>query len=110
MTDAVGLPPQAVEQTRQTPMWPRLVAMAPTLVYDAHVMGTGGMPVELVGSMTTPTLVVSSTGSAPWLQAAAAATAQALPGARLLGLEGGFHSVGADVLAPALTEFFSAAG
>jgi len=110
MTDAVGLPPQAVEQTRQMPMWSGLVAMAPTLVYDARVMGDSWVPVDLLATVTVPTMVVHSTGSAPWLQSAAATTAQALPDARLLGLEGGFHSVAADVLAPALTEFFTQAG
>src|SRR5215470_16121283 len=39
LTQAVGLPPQAVEQTRRSPAWPGMQRMAPTLVYDAHVTG-----------------------------------------------------------------------
>lgn len=106
MTDAVGLPPEAVAQTRQMPMWAGLVTMAPTLVYDAHVMGDSQLAIDVLAAVTAPTLVLHSTSSAPWLQSAAAATAEALPGARLRGLEGGFHSVPPDVLAAALTEFF----
>jgi pimeloyl-ACP methyl ester carboxylesterase len=44
MTEAVGQPPEAVEQARKMPMWPALEAMAHTLAYDAHVMGGDPAP------------------------------------------------------------------
>ncbi len=107
MTDAVGLPREAVEHTRQLAMWPGLVAMTPTLVYDAYVMGDSDVPTALLASIATPTLAVHSTGSPPWLQGAVAATAEALPHSRVLALDGTFHSIPAHTLAAALADFFT---
>jgi pimeloyl-ACP methyl ester carboxylesterase len=98
MVAAVGQPPEQVAQMRATPMWAPLAAMAPTLVYDAHVMGDSAVPTAL-GSLTTPTLVVHSNGSPAWLRDAAAATAKALPNAELRGLDGDFHQVPTESIA-----------
>jgi pimeloyl-ACP methyl ester carboxylesterase len=106
LTRAVGLPPEAVEQTRRSPAWPAMQRMAPTLVYDTDVTGDGGLPVALLAEVVTPTLVLGSASSAPWLRAAASAVAAALPHAEHRSLAGALHSVPPDVLAPALAEFF----
>jgi len=55
-----------------------------------------------------PVLSVSSTGTATaWLPEAAAQLADAVPDGRHVALEGGFHEVPTEVLAPALTSFYS---
>ena len=81
-------------------------AVSHTLVYDALVMGDSAVPTALLAKVDIPTLVLDSTGSAPWLRSAAAATAVALPQATHRSLDGGFHYLPPEVLAPALTEFF----
>jgi pimeloyl-ACP methyl ester carboxylesterase len=107
MTAAVGLPPEAVAEARRSPMWPSLEAMAPTLVYDALVMDDNELPTALLSAVAIPTLVVHSTSSPAWLRAACAATAEALPNARHLGLDGTFHRIPPETLAPTLTAFFT---
>ncbi|MGC5017580.1 alpha/beta fold hydrolase [Micromonospora sp. DT47] len=102
MVDAVGIPTEQVRGMRGQPMWPWLEAMAPTLVYDSTVTGDGTLPAGRLAAITAPTVVVDSTGSPAWLRAAARATAEAVPGARHVSLEGGFHEVPAERLAPAL--------
>jgi len=106
LTRAVGLPPAAVEQTRRSPAWPAMQRMAPTLVYDTDVTGDDGLPVALLARVATQTLVLGSASSAPWLRATASAVAAALPQGEHRSLAGGFHSLPADVLAPALAGFF----
>lgn len=106
LTRAVGLPAEAVQQMRGAPMWPGMEAVSHTLVYDALVMGDSAVPTALLAKVDIPTLVLDSTGSAPWLRSAAAATAVALPQATHRSLDGGFHFLPPEVLAPALTEFF----
>jgi alpha-beta hydrolase superfamily lysophospholipase len=106
LTRAVGLPPEAVERTRRSPAWPALQRMAPTLVYDTDVTGDGGLPVALLAEVVTPTLVLASASSAPWLRAAASAVAAALAHGEYRSLAGAFHSLPPDVLTPALVEFF----
>jgi pimeloyl-ACP methyl ester carboxylesterase len=108
MTRAVGLPPQAAAQMRTTPAWGYLEGMAHTLEYDAHAMGGNNqeVPTDLLVDITIPVLTVSSTGSAPWLAATAEAVAHAVPNGRHEALEGGFHEVPPEVLAPVLTAFY----
>jgi hypothetical protein len=39
------LPPEMIEGMRQSPEWPIMEAVAPTLAYENAVMGDGAMPV-----------------------------------------------------------------
>jgi pimeloyl-ACP methyl ester carboxylesterase len=106
MTDAVGLPPQAVEQTRQSPAWPAIEALAHTILYDLQIMGDNRPPDAVLASITIPTLALGSTASPAWLQDAVTATAARVPGATSRLLDGSFHTVPPEDLAPALLEFF----
>lgn len=111
MTEAVGLPAEAVAQNKAHPMWAHFERMAHTLVYDAHLLGGDdhGLPSELLAGIAIPVLTVSSTASAPWLRAAAQGVADAAPNAHHRTLDGVFHSVPPEVLAPALDDFYRSA-
>ncbi|AIG77682.1 alpha/beta hydrolase fold protein [Amycolatopsis japonica] len=102
---AVGTPAEAVTAAKATPMWAELRSFAPTLVYDAFVMRDSKVPGELA-SIATPVLVVNSNGSTDWLKAAALAAAKMVPGARQVELDGEFHSVAPERLAPELSAFY----
>jgi pimeloyl-ACP methyl ester carboxylesterase len=114
----VGMPAEMVKQFRQSPMWPPLEAVAPTLVYDLTIMeGTQAgspLPLRKWAGVTVPTLVMDGTtflGSAEshaWMQHAADAIARVLPHAQRRTLEGQDHGAAADVLAAALKEYFIA--
>jgi len=105
MTRAVGLPTEAVAQTKQSPGWAALERMAPTLVYDAYVMDGSRLPTQLLSGIAAPALLLGSTMSPPWLRAAAEHTAAALPAGEYRTLEGGFHSIPAPILAPVIVDF-----
>ncbi len=107
LTKAVGLPSEAVVQMRNAPMWAGMEAIAHTLVYDFTIMGDGSLPTERIGRVKTPALVIASNASSPWLRQAVQAVADALPNAETQFLEGQFHSVPAETLAPVLRNFFS---
>jgi len=109
ITKAVGLPPEAVAQMRNAPMWTGLEAMAPTLVYDFTIMGDGSFDAGRMASVTTPTLAIASNTSPPWLRQAVQAVADALPNGETEFLEGQFHNVPPERLAPVLEKFFSGA-
>jgi Alpha/beta hydrolase family len=107
MTAAVGQSAEEVAVARATPWWPALEAMAHTLGYDAEVMGDdSAVPSAVLARVVVPVLALDSTGSAEWLRFGARAAAQAVPGAGHRSLDGGFHDVPPDVLAPVLTAFF----
>lgn len=112
-TRAVGLPEEMLEGMKGTPMWEPMLALAPTVVYDGWCMGGNdqSFPAELLASITVPVLSVNSTGTQlPFLREAAVKVAEATPRGRHAALEGGFHEVPAETLAPVLAEFYRAAG
>ncbi len=111
-TEVVGLPAEMLEPVRQSPFWPVMLGMAPTLVADGLALGGDdhSLPRDLLASIDVPVLTIASTGTQlPWLAQTAERVAEALPGGRAIRLEGGFHEVPAPVLAPALADFYRSA-
>lgn len=112
----VGTPAEVVAHMRQSPMWPGLEAIAPTLAYDVTILGNtqSGDPSTLRkwASVTIPTLVMDGTvflgreeGHA-FMRHGAQELTNILPNARHRILEGQDHGPADDVLVPALVEFF----
>jgi pimeloyl-ACP methyl ester carboxylesterase len=69
--ERIGLPPQVVEQIRQSPMWPGLVAMAQATVYDAVITTDLAQPTPEMAAVTVPTLVMVGAETMPVLKEAA---------------------------------------
>jgi pimeloyl-ACP methyl ester carboxylesterase len=112
LRNAAGLPAVLVALMRFMPAWPKLTAVAHTLVYDHEILGDTGsgrpLPAERWASVTVPTLVVAGGASPPWLRNAMRSLADVLPNARYRTLDGQTHRVEPAALAPVLTEFFAA--
>jgi pimeloyl-ACP methyl ester carboxylesterase len=103
----VGMPEEYVPEVRQDPMWPMFETTAPTLAYDAAVLGEdASVPTERAAAVAMPALVMDGGASYPFMHVAAVALADAMPHAQHLTLEGQTHEVSAEVLAPVLVEFF----
>ncbi|HEY7022651.1 MAG TPA: alpha/beta hydrolase [Ktedonobacterales bacterium] len=112
----LGVPAEAIAHMRQSPMWAGLEAVAPTLPYDATIMGDTqrGDPASLKkwASVTVPTLVMDGTlmmGSEvahAFMRHGTDALASALPNAQRVTLEGQDHGPSNETLVPALREFF----
>ncbi len=103
----VGMPPDQIEGMHQHPMWPMLESVAPTLPYDAAVLGEdASVPVERAGRVAVPTLVMDGGAGMPFMHTTAMALAKAIPGAQHRTLEGQTHEVSPEALAPVLVEFF----
>jgi pimeloyl-ACP methyl ester carboxylesterase len=106
-----GMPQEMVDGMRQTPRWAELEAMAPMLAYDSKIMGdssTGGMvPTDLVGRVTTESLVLVGGASPVWMIDIGRQIADILPNGRYRVLEGQEHVVPPEVLVPMLKEFFA---
>jgi pimeloyl-ACP methyl ester carboxylesterase len=111
----VGAPEDMIAGMVQSPYWPAMEQVAPTLVYDAKVMGDtqyGNLAsLNKFAGVMTPTLVLDGSvlmGSAAahvFLRHAADAIAQVLPNARRRTLEGQDHGADPAVLAPVLREY-----
>jgi pimeloyl-ACP methyl ester carboxylesterase len=103
----VGMPADHLDRVRHHPLWPMWEAVAPTLAYDAAVMGEdASVPREKAASIAVPTLVMDGGASYPFMHVTALALAKAMPQAEHRTLEGQTHEVAPRVLAPVLVEFF----
>jgi len=109
MTGAVGMPAGALAGLRQSPFWPALEGVAPTIAYDGRIMGSTmsgrPLPADRWAAVSVPTLVMYGRGTEPWLIAAARALAGLLPTASLRAVEGAQHNAEPEVLAPELRQF-----
>jgi pimeloyl-ACP methyl ester carboxylesterase len=104
---SVGTPDDQIAGMRQAPVWSVFEAVAPTLAYDAAVLGEDrSVPTERAAKVAVPTLVINGT-AIPFMLETAQALAQAIPHAKHRTLEGQTHDVNLEVLAPVLVEFFS---
>jgi pimeloyl-ACP methyl ester carboxylesterase len=105
----LGTPEKEIDGMRRAPMWPMLEAIAPTLAYDhTAILGRdASVPLARASAVKARTLVMNGGSSAPFMAETARALSSAIPGARLLALEGQRHDVGMEALAPVLAEFFS---
>jgi pimeloyl-ACP methyl ester carboxylesterase len=104
---SIGLPEQMIAGMRQAPMWPGMEALAPTLLYDAAVMGDTTVPTALVASVKAPTLVLNGSETGAWAASSSDALAAVLPNPRQHTLQGQTHAVDWQVLAPVLREFLA---
>jgi pimeloyl-ACP methyl ester carboxylesterase len=107
----VGTPQETVDLMRSEPWWAGMEAIAPTLAYDSEVMGDssrgGTIPVDLIGRVTPPTLVLCGGASPAWMIDVGRQVADAMPNGEHLVLEGQEHVVPPELLAPVVAEFFA---
>ncbi len=105
----VGMPADHLDGVGHHPLGPRWEEVAPTVAYDAAIMGEdASVPIEKAIGVVVPALIMNGSASYPFMHSTAAALANALPYAEHCTLEGQTHEVEASVLAPVLVEFFFA--
>jgi pimeloyl-ACP methyl ester carboxylesterase len=107
----VGTPAEQVEGMRQAPVWPMFEAVAPTLMYDAIVLGEDrNPPVQRAARGSVPVLLMDGGANLtflPFMHETAVALAKAIPQARQRTLEGQTHDVNPEVILPELVAFFN---
>lgn len=104
----LGVPAEQLDGMRQYPMWAMWEAVAPTIAYDAAVLGEdASVPTERATRVAVPALIMDGGASYPFMHIAAVALANAIPNAQHRTLEGQTHEVAAEAIAPVLVEFFN---
>ena len=106
MTDVVQAPAEMIPMMENSPMWAGLQALTPTLPYDLALTGDQGVPADDLAKITVPVLVLGGSNSPDWFHRTVEATTDAIPGARLVMLDGQDHGAPPEVIAPVLTGFF----
>jgi pimeloyl-ACP methyl ester carboxylesterase len=74
-----GMPADHLDRVRQHLLWPMWEVVAPTLAYDAAVMGEdASVPTEKAAHVAVPTLVMDGSASFPFMHVTATALAKAI--------------------------------
>lgn len=110
-----GASEESIIQMKDSPYWPPLMTLAPTLAYDAAVLGNGQPPAERLQEITQPTLVATGGGHDPNMQGlqpnffgfAADAIATLIPGAVRQTIESEGHIANPEILGSMLERFFN---
>jgi pimeloyl-ACP methyl ester carboxylesterase len=100
----IGVPRFAVLIMKLMPMWKGLKKLAPTLIYDAELVGDGSVPSEFK-SVQAATLIMS--GSSDRMMSAAHSVAAVIPNSTVKVLKGQSHAVNPAVLSEELLSFFA---
>src|SRR5216684_955476 len=99
MTDVVRAPAEMIPMMENSPMWAGLRALTHTLPYDLALTGDQGVPVDYLAKIAVPVLVLGGANSPDWFHRTVEATADAIPGARLVMLDGQDHGAPPEVIA-----------
>ena len=101
-----GTPPPVIEGMQRSPVWPRMRAFAPTLVYDLTLSNAGLVPATRYAAIRTGLTVLWGGNSPAWARHAAAAVAAAVPGAATRMVPDQTHAVAHEPVARVLRELF----
>jgi pimeloyl-ACP methyl ester carboxylesterase len=82
--EGVGLPPQMVQQIRDSPMFPALLPLAQSVVYDARLTRALSAPTDDMLAVRAPVSILLGAQTFPLLDAAARRLAELLPEAELV--------------------------
>ena len=91
LTVAAGVSPDQLARMRTLPSWPNRVAAAHTVVREVRAHNSYRLRPERFGYLTVPTLLLLGSDSPPGEAESTAVLAAALPGARVVTLEGQGH-------------------
>jgi pimeloyl-ACP methyl ester carboxylesterase len=100
---AIGVPAEILEQ--MAPVKPLMEAIAPTYVYDWTIAASTTM--KHISSVPIPTLVLDSTGTGQEMNDGVDEIVKALPHSTHKRLDGEWHGLPVEVLAPELAQFYS---
>ncbi|GAB2488599.1 alpha/beta hydrolase [Promicromonospora xylanilytica] len=112
--DVVGMPCRLLPRMRESPSWPGLEAIAPTIAYDGRVLaGVALGQRALMGRwdvITQPVVVADGAASAMSVALAAESLAAVLPAARRVTLPGHGTEVPPEAMANAVASLLRRAG
>jgi len=108
----IGLPDEAIEGIKQTPMWPVMQSVGPTIAYDGQFMFDAYYTEQRFparwANATMPVLVLSGDRSFPFMPMSAEAVTAALPNATHQVLAGQDHGPKPEAIAPVIRDFVGA--
>lgn len=103
----VGTPAEQIAGMREQAFWAGFEAVAPTLLYDAEIMGpAGALPSMELAEVTAPVLAICGGASPAFMCATARSISEDVPNGAQRTIPGQTHAVQPAAEAPVLIDFF----
>jgi pimeloyl-ACP methyl ester carboxylesterase len=96
LRDQIGAPPERLAAFRSSPIWPLVLQISPTLPRESRAVNTPRDLAERLAGCTIPTTMLLGSESPARLRDSSIFVSKAIPGARLVMLEGQGHSAMMD--------------
>jgi pimeloyl-ACP methyl ester carboxylesterase len=96
LRDQVRVPPDNIAKMRSSPMWPIVLEIAPTLARESRAVNTPRMSKERLANCKIPTTLLLGSETVGLLRDSAFFVRDAIPGCRLVILEGQGHGAMLD--------------
>lgn len=96
LRDQVRVPPENVARMQSSPIWPLALQIAPTLPRESRAVNTYRSSAERLANWRTPTTVLLGSTTVGLLRDAAFFVGDAIPGCRMIILEGQGHGAMLD--------------
>lgn len=106
--DFLGMPPEAIEQFRRSPVWAIRASMTPTWARKLRAIDAFGDDLDRFTSLTAPTLLITGELSPPALTGITRRLCQTLPNSRLVEIPGYAHEAyltAPETVADAILDF-----
>lgn len=100
----IEMPDDAIDWMQQSPQWPTMIALAPTLAYDT-LLTSEPPPLERLSHLTTPVCILYGELSPPSIHAVAAQLCAAIPNATCQQVAGQDHMPPPEIVLDILTTF-----
>lgn len=102
--EGIGIPEEVIIGMQQSPQWPTMLALAPTLAYDTW-LASSLPPVERASQLAIPTQIIVGEESPASIHEVAKQLIEAIPNAKYTLLAGQDHMADPEVVLPALSSF-----
>lgn len=96
LRDQIGVPPERLDMMRSSPIWPIVLEISPTLARESRSVNTPHISGERLASCKIPTTMLLGSETQGLLRDAAYFVCDAIPGCRLVTLEGQGHGAMLD--------------
>ncbi len=110
LRDQIQAPPERLAMMKSSPIWPMVLPIAPTLAREARTVNSYRASVERLAKWNTPTTMLLGSQTQGLLRDAAFFVRDAIPGCRMVILEGQGHGAMLDAPDFFVSKIFEIAG
>ena len=96
LIEQVQMPPESLTNMKSSPLWPIILEISPTLARESRTVNTRRLPTQPLAHWNVPTTILLGSETVGMLRDAAFFVQKAIPGCRMVILQGHGHRANMD--------------